>query len=122
MTAGDFFVQMPPHTLNRIGLRRVGGEVMEHQPAPPAAQIALHGLTVMDAGVVTDDMDFPETPQPVAKVIEMADEQSCRATLFGEPSSHEQRSRPPVERARQVAFLVGAGRGNFSLVAAALPH
>jgi hypothetical protein len=77
MTAGDLLVQMPPYTLNRICLRRVGGEVMEH----PAAKIALHGLTVMDTGMVTDDMDFPVTQQPVAQVAEMADEQSRRAAL-----------------------------------------
>ena len=47
---------------------------MEHQPIVPAAQIALHGLTVMDAGIVTDDMDFPLTQQPAARVVEMADE------------------------------------------------
>ena len=73
MTAGDLLVQTPPYPLNRIGLRRVGGEVMEHQPVAPAAQIALHGLTIMDAGIVTDDMDFPITQQPAAQVVEMTD-------------------------------------------------
>jgi hypothetical protein len=47
---------------------------MEHQPVVPAAQIALHGLKVMDAIVVTDDMDFPVMQQPAAQVVEMADE------------------------------------------------
>ena len=122
MTAGEFFVQRPPHPLNRICLRRVSGEVMEHQPMAPAAQIALHGLTVMAAGIVTNEMDLPVTPQAAAQVVELADEQSRGAALCGAPGSHPQRSGPPVKRARQLAFLVGAGGGNLSLVAAAHPH
>jgi hypothetical protein len=44
--------------------------------AATAAQIALHGLTVMDAGIVTDDMDFPIPQQVATQVIEMTDEQN----------------------------------------------
>jgi hypothetical protein len=88
----------------------------------PAAEIALHRLAVMEAGIVTDDMDFPVTPPAAAQLVEMADEQSRRAVLFGEPDGHEQRAAPPVERARQVVFLVGAGPGEFDVGAPAHPH
>ena len=44
MTAGDLFVQMPRHTLNRICVRRVGEQVMEEQAMAPSAEITSHGL------------------------------------------------------------------------------
>ena len=40
----------------------------------------------MDAGIVTNDMDFPVTPQAAAQVVEMADEQSRRAARLGNPA------------------------------------
>src|SRR5215469_15503772 len=95
---------------------------MEHQPVAPAAQMTLHGLTIMDTGIVTNDMDFAVAQQTAAQIVEMTDEQSCGAALFGEPRGHEQGSRPPVERTRQVAFFIGAGGRNHSLAAPAHPH
>lgn len=61
MIAGDLLMQTPPRTLNRIRHRRIGGEVREHQPMAPPAEMALRGLTIIDAGIVTDDMDFSVT-------------------------------------------------------------
>src|SRR5689334_18550450 len=110
MTAGDFLVEMPPHPLNRIRIRGVRGQVVQDNAMAPLTQIALHELAGMATGVVTDDMDLTVTQQATAQVLQMAHEQGGVAPLFGEACGNDEGARAPVERTREVALLVGAGR------------
>src|SRR5437867_11779859 len=88
----------------------------------PALQIPLDHPTGMNPGIITDHMNLAVAHEMAAQVVKMTYEQSGGAALVGEPLSHDHRSRAPVERARQVAFLVGAGRGDLRLLATPQPH
>jgi hypothetical protein len=39
MVAGDLIVQVPPHPLNWVCLRRVGRQVVQHDPMAPMLQV-----------------------------------------------------------------------------------
>src|SRR5215470_10815919 len=95
---------------------------MEDETMAPALQGALYESAVMDPGVVTEDRDLAVTEQLTTQGVEVAHEQSGGAPLFGEPRGDDQRSRAPVERAGQVAFLIRAGGGDRGLLTAAPPH
>src|SRR5438067_2061722 len=95
---------------------------MEDEAMPPALQVALHEPAGMNAGVITDHMNLAVAEQLTAQVIEVAHEQSGGAPLFGKPLGDNQRSRTPVERAGQVALLVGPGRRNLDLLPLPHPH
>src|SRR5207247_2818784 len=57
-------------------------------------------------------MNLAVAHEMAAQVVKMTYEQSGGTALVGEPLSHDHCSRAPVEGARQVAFLVGARRGD----------
>ena len=38
MIAGDFLMQVPPHTFDRIGVRSVLGQKVEDDPVPPTSE------------------------------------------------------------------------------------
>ena len=72
ITPSDFLMQMPPYALNWVRIRRVSGEVVQDKALASLAEIALNKLTVMDRGVVTDDMDLTIIQHPTAQVVDGA--------------------------------------------------
>ena len=53
MPARDLLRQMPPDPLERIGLGRGGGSVMEHDAKAPSREVLMHGLTLLAARIIT---------------------------------------------------------------------
>ena len=49
MIAGDLIMQVPPDPLDRVDLRRILRQVVQHQPMAPALQILRQPLALLRA-------------------------------------------------------------------------
>src|SRR5262245_27761115 len=116
MIPGNRLMQVPPDALDRVGLRRVFRKVVQDDTTAVLGQVVADGLAIVKAGIVADDVDHAVRAQPVAQVLQMGHEQLGVAA----PARHrqEQAACSPVERSRQVAFVVVARRGHLGLLAA----
>ena len=110
MVARDRLVQAPPDALDGVALRRVHGQVVQHDPPAPPRQVLLDHLGLLRlvaGGVVADDVDDPVVPQGTPQVVQVPAEQRRPTPLLGQPPGQEDPARPPVDAAGQVALLVG---------------
>src|SRR6266446_9537166 len=66
MIPRDFLVEVPPHALARVVVRRVGGQQMNLNPALVLPQVLDHRMAGVEPRVVADHMDR-STASPIAR-------------------------------------------------------
>ena len=120
MVAGDFLVQVPPHTFDRIGFGGIRGQEVNHNAMAPPGQELLHLGTVMELGVVADHMNAAVAPQAAPQVVQMTHKQI--GVALGARRGHQQLACPPMQRTGQIAFDVVARRDHLGLLASTHPH
>src|SRR6202163_4859255 len=81
MVAGDFFVEMPPHALDRVRLGSIRGQEMKRDPVSPPREKLVDQAAVVELGVVADDMNVPIATQSFSQIVQMFDEQLRVALL-----------------------------------------
>ena len=81
MVAGDLLVRVPPDTLDRVQVRGVLGQKVNHDPIAVLGQVLMNRPAVMQDRVVADNVNLPIASQPCAKVVQVPDEQDRVAPL-----------------------------------------
>src|SRR5262245_66396376 len=104
MVAGDRFMKVPPHSLYRIYLRCMRRQEVNLDAVTPASQIGLHSPALVERGVIADDVDFGVTPQALAQIVQVLEEQLRVGTLRW--LADEQRPSPPVQCTGHVSLLM----------------
>ena len=104
MVARNGFVQMPPDTLDGIGLGSVLRQKVEHDSIAPSFQVIPNKSTVVKTSVVANHVNPPVAPQTATEVVQVRHKQG-RVTLLPRLRK-KQRSCPPVQRSSKVSFFV----------------
>ena len=66
MTASNLLVQIPPDAFDPIGVGRIGREKVQDDAMAPLLEIFLHGVALMTAGLITDDVKRAVAEQAAA--------------------------------------------------------
>src|SRR5512135_2710486 len=122
MIPGDVLMQVPPHPLDRVEVRGVGRQQVHLNPPLPLPEVLDHLQAGVTARIVADHVDLLVPPQPPPQLVQVLEEQGAVAPLLGGPLRHEHLAGPPMDRPREVPFLVRPGCFDLRLVALGHPH